>query len=120
MSMRRAAFAFVAALALTGSALAVGDECQEPYGPVLPDAATTTKAELRAIKAEVEAFIRDSDNYQSCLWHLIDEKDKKGKPVLSQSDIAKLTRRADSNQAEKEAIGNGFNQLVKTVNARGG
>lgn len=118
--MRRAAFAFVAALALTGPAFAVGEECQEPYGPVLPNAASTTKTELRAIKAEVEAFIRDSDGYQACLWHLIDQKDKKGKPVLSESDRTKLRRRADSNQAEKEAIGNGYNDLVRAVNARGG
>jgi hypothetical protein len=117
--MRRAAIALTAALVLTGPAFAVGDECQEPYGPVLPDAATTTKAELRSVKADVERFIRDSDAYQSCLWHLIDEKDKKGKPVLGEGDIAKLKRRSNSNQAEKEAIGNGYNELVKTVNARG-
>jgi hypothetical protein len=119
--MRRAAFALTAALLLAGSAFAaVGDECQEPYGPVLPDAATVTMAQLRAVKPEVEQFIRDSDGYQSCLWHLIDQKDKKGKPVLSESDSARLRRRSDSNQAEKEKIGNGYNELVKIAAARGG
>lgn len=117
--MRRAVFTLTAAVWLAGSAFAaVGDECQEPYGPVLPDAATVTMAELRAIKPDVQAFIKDSDGYQSCLWHLIDEKDKKGKPVLSESDRSRLKRRSDSNQTEKEAIGFRYNELVKIASAR--
>lgn len=117
--MRRAAFALTAAVWLAGSAFAaVGDECQEPYGPVLPDAATATMAELRALKPEVEAFIKDSDGYQSCLWHLIDQKDKKGEPILSDSDRTRLKRRSDANQAEKEEIGFRYNDLVKIASAR--
>ncbi len=117
--MRRAAFAIAAALCLTGPAFAVGEECQEPYGPVLPDPATVTKADLRAVKAEVEAFIADSDAYQSCLLHLIDNPAKPKDGGLTDSQKASLQRRINANQKEKETIGNTYNQLVAIAASRG-
>lgn len=117
--MRRAAFAFAAALALlTGPALAGLDQCSEPYGPVLPDAASLTAETLAEAKKEVLQFIADSDAFQSCVVSVMNVKDKDEK--LSPAEMAAAQRKIDSNQKEKEAIGNAYNALARDYNARHG
>lgn len=114
--MRRAAFALIAAFALTPAALANMDRCQEPFGPVLPKAASVTADQLADAKAEVLQFIKDSDAYQACLLASMHDPEAK----LTDGQKATLNRRIESNQREKEAIGDEYNGLVRTVNARSG
>lgn len=116
--MRRAVLTSLALAVLSGPALAAGiDRCSEPFGPALPTAASTTIAQLPAIKKEVEAFIRDSDAFQSCLVAVMDVKDEDEK--LSKAEMAQAQRKLDSNQREKEAIGAAYNALAKQVKANG-
>ena len=114
--MRRAAFALIAALALSPAALAGIKRCQEPFGPVLPDQATVTAAELKAVKSEVQTFIKDSDAYQACLLATMRDPEEK----MTDGEKARVDRMIASNQREKEAIGAEYNALVRAVNARGG
>ena len=116
--MRRAAFALVMSLMLAPAALAGIDSCQEPYGPVLPDAATVTDVQLQAVKADVLAFIRDSDAYQACLVAAMSEADKSKDGKMTDGQKAAVYRRIDASQKEKEAIGNEYNKLLGIVKSR--
>jgi hypothetical protein len=114
--MRRAAFALTVALVLLPAAQAGIERCQNPFGPVLPDAASVTAAELQAVKAEVQTFIKDSDAYQACLLATMRDPEEK----MTDGQKASADRLIASNQREKEAIGAEYNALVRAVNARGG
>lgn len=118
--MRRVLFASVIGLILAPAALAGVDSCQEPFGPVLPKAASVTEAQLASIKDEVVTFIKDSDAYQACLVAAMNTADRSKDEKMSDGEKAAINRRIASNQREKEAIGNGYNELVRVVNARSG
>ncbi len=111
--MRRAVFALSAALVLAPAALAGTDRCTEPYGPALPKtAAGMTADDLRAAKADVEQFIKDSDTYQVCIGRVIDDPAEKMTPEQKTAAIKLI----NENQAEKVSIGNAFNDLVAAYN----
>lgn len=118
--MRRVVMASMFALVLPSAALASVDSCQEPFGPVLPKAETVTEAQLATIKEEVVTFIKDSDAYQSCLVAAMNTADRSKDDKMTDGEKAAVNRRIASNQREKETIGNGYNELVRVVNARSG
>lgn len=113
--MRRLVLAAAAGLLLSPAYAGKLDQCSQPYGPVLP-AAPVTKEQLKAAKAEVVQFIEDSDAFQSCLIHLMDEKDKDD--ALTPAEKAQAQRKIDSNQREKQAIGDAYNALAKDYASR--
>ncbi len=118
--MRRAAFLIAAATVLTPAAFADIDRCQEPFGPVLPKEETVTRAQLTRARAEVQVFIKDSDAYQDCLLSSLNDPDAKLKEPEHKALSARVDRRIQSNQREKEAIGAAYNRLVAAVNKREG
>ena len=77
-----------------------------------PDAKTATKEEMENAKADVEAFIIQSDVYQDCLAKLT----TKFADRLSDNDKRLLAAAADRSQQEKEALGNDYNKLVDAYN----
>lgn len=114
--MRRFVFAAAAAVALAGPAFAGVERCQEPFGPVLPSAATITQEGLKAARLEVKRFIDESDSYQECLLTVMRDPSEK----LTDAQKAAIDRRIAANQKEKEAIGAAYNELVKAYNAKSG
>jgi len=109
-----------AALFFAGAALAdqPWDRCQEPFGPLAPDPSVATAADMAQAKKEVEAFIRDSDAYQECLLFAMDDRKAKKEDKLSPGQKAQMQRMIESNQREKEMIGNEYNEAVRAFNAR--
>lgn len=112
--MRLAAAALLAVLAAP-TAFAGVERCQEPFGPVVPDGHTATQAEMRTARTEVLRFIKDSDAYQSCVVLVMDD------PVEKLTDPQKRAamRRIESNQQEKQAVGDAYNAALKVFRARG-
>ena len=55
------------------------DRCSAPLAPVVPDGKTASVAQLSQAAKEVVAYIRASDDYQTCLLAEIAEQDKLAK-----------------------------------------
>ena len=111
--MRFAAAVF-AVLAMP-AAFAGTDRCQAPFGPVVPDGATATQAQMRAARAEVLTFIKDSDTFQECLVRVMDDPKEEMKEPQKKATLKKM----DANQREKEEVAAAFNTALKAFKARG-
>lgn len=111
--MRLATFVF--AVLATPAAFAGTDRCAEPFGPVVPDGATASQAEMRAARAEVLAFVKDSDTYQDCLVRVMDDP----KEEMKEPQKKAVLKQISANQREKEAVATAFNAALKAYKARG-
>ena len=90
------------------------DKCSAPVAPVVPNGRTATVSDLVQANKDVVAFIKSSDDYQSCLLADLqsqidaakDNKDKKGlDPAIKKAIEAK----GDANQKLKETVGKAYN-----------
>jgi hypothetical protein len=111
--------------AVAAVALAIGacspkpPSCSEPVPPRTIDATTATEAQMQAAHDVVERFIKSSDQYQDCLVAALKEHDKNPSFVSRfyddgfRTNVEKLLR---ANQAQKEKVGNGFNEAARTYN----
>jgi hypothetical protein len=90
------------------------DRCSAPIAPVVPNGRTASVSELVQANKDVVAFIKSSDDYQSCLLADLqsqidaakDNKDKKGlDPAIKKAIEAK----GDANQKLKETVGKAYN-----------
>jgi hypothetical protein len=90
------------------------DKCSAPIAPVVPNGRTATVSDLVQANKDVVAFIKASDDYQSCLLADLqsqidaakDDKDKKGlDPAIKKAIEAK----GDANQKLKETVGKAYN-----------
>lgn len=88
--------------------------CVEPYGPIVPDGATATQAQIDAARDEVLQFIKDSDVYQDCLVRMLDDRDLK----LTDDQRNRIFDKIEKNQQEKESVGGAFNLAVKIFKQR--
>ncbi len=111
--MRFAAAIF--AVLCTSAAMAGTDRCAEPFGPVVPDGATATQGEMRNARAEVLAFVKDSDTYQDCLVRVMDDP----KEEMKEPQKKAVLKQISANQREKEAVATAFNAALKAYKARG-
>ena len=112
----------VAALAgLSVSPALAQSTCQEPIAPVAVDGATATSAQMNGAHADVMTFIKQSDDYQLCLYKELDDakadaiKNKKQIDPALESGVAK---RVDANQHLKEKVGGEFNAAVIAYKAK--
>ena len=88
------------------------DRCSAPIAPVVPNGKTATVAQLSQAAKDVVAFIRASDDYQTCLLAEIAEQDKLAKDPKNPADPAvkkALEAKGDANQAEKVRVGTAYN-----------
>ena len=90
------------------------DKCMAPVAPVVPNGKTASVSDLVQANKDVVAFIKASDDYQSCLLADLqsqidqakDNKDKKGlDPAIKKAIEAK----GDANQKLKESVGKAYN-----------
>ena len=106
----------VAALVgLSASPALAQSACQEPIAPVAIDGATATTAQMNGAHADVMTFIKQSDDYQLCLYKELDDakadalKNKKQIDPALEPGVAK---KVDANQHLKEKVGGEFNAAV--------
>jgi hypothetical protein len=90
------------------------ERCSAPIAPVVPNGRTASVSDLVQANKDVVAFIKSSDDYQSCLLADLqsqidaakDNKDKKGlDPAIKKAIEAK----GDANQKLKETVGKAYN-----------
>ena len=102
------------ALVMLAAPVFAQDKCSAPVAPVVPNGKTATVSDLVQANKDVVAFIKASDDYQSCLLADLqsqidaakDNKDKKGlDPAIKKAIEAK----GDANQKLKEVVGKAYN-----------
>ncbi len=112
----------VAAL-VVGSAVPAFAEslCSEPIAPAAIDGAIATPPQMSAAHDDVVTFLKQSDDYQSCLLKELNDakavalKAKKDfDPALEPAMAAKI----QSNQNLKEKVGGEFNASVIAYKAK--
>ncbi len=100
-----------AALFFAGAALAdqPWDRCQEPFGPLAPTVGRNRRGHGRRPKGGrgVHPRLR---RYQECLLSAMDDRKAKEEDKLSPGQKAQMQRMIESNQREKEMIGNEYNE----------
>jgi hypothetical protein len=115
-------FALTAAVALCSAAPAWAESaCQEPIAPAAVDGNTATADQLHMAVLDVKTFIKQSDDYQDCLWkELKDQQDaaKRDKKDLDPSAAQGVQDKVKSNQALKERVGNEYNAAATTYKAK--
>jgi len=95
--------------------------CQEPIAPTALDGATATTAQMNGAHDDVLTFIKQSDDYQSCLLkELTDAKldAVKNKKTLDPSIETGVQAKVDSNQHLKEKVGGEYNAAVMAYKAK--
>lgn len=108
--------ACIAVFLLSSAAMAGTERCSEPYAPVIPDGASASAAEIKAVKREVEQYIRESDDYQSCILAVIADPDEK----MSSQDKVNAMALIEANQREKEEVAAAYNAALRAHKAAKG
>ncbi len=106
----------ILALAAT-PAFADPSSCYEPYPPAAVDGKTATESQMKHAMADVNDFIKASDDYQNCMnseFIAMQKKAKqsKDKTPLDPSIQAMVQNKIDTNQKLKERVGAEFNTAV--------
>lgn len=106
--------------ALSGPALAQ-ETCTRPEAP--PIDSKTAAASLEALTAardQTQAFLKASDEYQTCVLDAAKAKKEAAAAAKQPFDPA-IAKKADSdldaNQSDKERVGKAFNDAVKAYKA---
>jgi len=95
--------------------------CMEPIAPAAIDGSTATLDQMKAAQNDVKTFLKQSDDYQVCLFkELSDEKQAalKDKKDLDPAIEAAVNAKVQANQALKEKVGGEFNAAVNAYNAK--
>ncbi|HTP78603.1 MAG TPA: hypothetical protein VMJ73_16695 [Rhizomicrobium sp.] len=112
----------VAALVGMSVAPALADSaCQEPIAPAAVDGANATTAQMNGAHDDVVTFIKQSDDYQACLYKELNDAKAdavKNKKDLDPSIEAGVNAKIDSNQHLKEKVGGEFNAAVMAYKAK--
>jgi hypothetical protein len=95
--------------------------CQEPIAPAAIDGGTATTKQMSGAHDDVVTFIKQSDDYQSCLYKELNDakadavKNKKQvDPTLEPAVASKV----DANQHLKEKVGGEYNAAVMAYKAK--
>ena len=115
-------FGLAAALLVASAAPVLAESaCMAPIAPAAVDGSTATPAQMKATHDDVMTFIKQSDDYQMCLFKELNDakaaalKDKKDlDPSIEQGVNAKV----QDNQSLKEKVGNEFNAAVVAYKAK--
>ena len=95
--------------------------CQEPIAPAAVDGSKATTAQMNGAHDDVVAFIKQSDDYQSCL--LKELRDAKAAALKNKKDVdpsleSAVDAKVSANQHLKEKIGGEFNAAVMAFKAK--
>jgi hypothetical protein len=91
------------------------DKCSAPIAPVVPNGKTATVSDLVQANKDVVAFIKASDDYQSCLLADLQSQidaakdDKDNKKGLDPAIKKAIEAKGDANQKLKESVGKAYN-----------
>ncbi len=121
MMLKTLALAAALTIGMAAPALADSGMCQEPIAPAAVDGTTATKDQIKAALVDVKTFIKQSDDYQECLYNdLKSQSDaaKKDKKDLDPSISAAVDAKVKANQALKERVGAEFNAAAQAYNAK--
>lgn len=119
MMIRKAALGFAGAFMFAAPAMAQ-DPCIIPYSPTVPKGETATQEQINASRDEVRKFIAVSDEYQGCLQTYITGQEaaaKRDNKLFEPNVRAAIVAKGDSNQREKERVGNEFNATLRAFRA---
>lgn len=112
----------VAALAGLSVTPALADSaCQEPIAPAAVDGGTATTAQMNGAHEDVMTFIKQSDDYQSCLYKELDDAKAdalKNKKQIDPAMEPAVAAKVDANQHLKEKVGGEFNAAVIAYKAK--
>jgi hypothetical protein len=111
-----------AALVLASAVPALAQSvCSEPIAPAAVDGGKATTAQMNAAHDDVVTFIKQSDDYQGCVLHEVNEAKADALKNKKDVDPAILTAADDkikSNQALKEKVGAEYNVAVTAYKAK--
>lgn len=116
--MMRICLGFVLILGVFVGPATAQVDCIAPFLPVVPDGASASEEQLNSVRAQVEAFMRDSDSYQNCLVTSLRQieadtaRDEEVDPALRRATIA----RVNANQNLKIRISEEFNAAARAYN----
>ncbi len=95
--------------------------CQEPIAPAAIDGAVATTAQMGNAHDDVMTFIKQSDDYQSCLLKEFNDLQTdavKNKKPLDPAIQTAVSAKVDSNQHLKEKVGGEYNASVIAYKAK--
>lgn len=104
----------------TSPAQGIDDGCAIPVAPTAINGTVATKDEMQEAHERVVMFIAASDQFQSCVQETLAElRQQAGQSghVLSPRVENKLQGPVDTNQQEKQAVGDQFNTALAAFNA---
>jgi hypothetical protein len=111
-----------AALVSLSAAPALAESaCQEPIAPAAIDGNTATTAQMNGAHEDVMTFIKQSDDYQLCLYKELDDAKADALKNKKQIDPAlepAVAKKVDANQHLKEKVGGEFNAAVIAYKAK--
>ncbi len=95
-------------------------QCNGPFLPVVPDGATATEAQMNTIREQVEAFMRDSEDYQNCLLTILRQAEAEAArdpdEVLEPAVRRRTIARVNANQNHKIRVSDEFNAAARAHN----
>jgi len=114
-------FGLAAAFVAVSLSPAFADDpaCTAPIPPVALDGATATQEQMTAMHDDVVNFLKQSDDYQSCIVADLDAKRAKAKRMKIEFDPYQQKEAeslAAANQRLKEKVGGEFNAAVHAFN----
>lgn len=120
MNMKIFGLAATAVIFAAGPAFADGS-CQEPIPPVAVDGGTASVAQMGQAHDDVMSFIKQSDDFQSCL--LTDLTNQKAAALKAKKDLdpsieAGVNDKIHANQLLKEKVGGEYNAGVMAYKAK--
>jgi hypothetical protein len=112
----------VAALILGSAAPALAQSvCSEPIAPAAVDGNLATAAQMTAAHDDVVTFLRQSDDYQTCLLRELNQAKAdalKAKKELDPAIEPAMAAKVNENQGLKEKVGGEFNASVIAYKAK--
>ena len=116
----RAGIGFVVLLGVFAGPAAAQVPCTAPFLPVVPDGTTATQEQLNNVRVQVEAFVRDSDEYQNCLVTYLRQTeaeaardpDERVDPAVRRRTVALV----NANQNHKIRVSEEFNAAARAYN----
>jgi hypothetical protein len=112
----------VAALAGLSTAPALAQSaCQEPIAPAAIDGGTATTSQMSGAHDDVVTFIKQSDDYQSCLYKELNDAKAdavKNKKLVDPTLEPAVASKVDANQHLKEKVGGEYNAAVMAYKAK--
>ena len=100
------------ALVMLAAPVFAQDKCSAPVAPVVPNGRTAAAADLIQAQKDVVAFIKNSDDYQTCILAEIAAAEAEAKDNKKAPDPAikkGLEAKGDANQKLKETVGKAYN-----------